>query len=115
MMLRKSVATLGAFALFMTLVGTAAADEATADHVVSIGTLAPEESEWGKVFKAWSKAVLKKSDGKLGLKWYYNGGQGDEVEMVGKMRSQQLDGAAVTSVGLSEIHDDFLALQMPGL
>jgi TRAP-type C4-dicarboxylate transport system substrate-binding protein len=35
--------------------------------------------------------------------------------MVGKMKSGQLDGAAVTAVGLSKIYKPILALQIPGL
>ncbi len=35
--------------------------------------------------------------------------------MVGKMKAGQLDGAAVTAVGLSKIYKPILALQMPGL
>ena len=89
--------------------------EAEAGEVVKVGTLAPAASPWGQVFKVWSAAVLKKSDGKLELQFFYNGQQGDEGAMVGKMKSGQLDGAAVTSVGLSKIYKPILALQMPGL
>jgi TRAP-type C4-dicarboxylate transport system substrate-binding protein len=35
--------------------------------------------------------------------------------MVGKMKAGQLDGSAVTAVGLSKIYKPILALQMPGL
>ena len=35
--------------------------------------------------------------------------------MVGKMKAGQLDGAAVTAVGLGKIYKPILALQMPGL
>jgi TRAP-type C4-dicarboxylate transport system substrate-binding protein len=88
---------------------------ASAGETVKIGTLAPKKSAWGKVFNAWSKAVKKKSKGKLELKWYYNGSQGDEGAMINKMKSGQLDGAAVTSVGLSKINTALLSPQLPGL
>lgn len=112
MWLRRSLATLGALTL---LAGITASGEANAEEDVSFGTLAPEESPWGKVFKAWAKAVAKKSDGKMKLTWYFNGSQGDEKAMIAKIRSGQLNGAAVTSVGLSDVYKPFLALQMPGL
>ncbi len=111
MSLRKYLATLGAVLFVLGITTTASAENKT----IKIGTLAPEKSAWGGVFKAWSKAVSKKSDGKLELKWYFNGAQGDEGAMIDKMKSGQLDGGAVTSVGLSKIHKDFLAVQMPGL
>lgn len=110
MSLRKYLATLAAVLFVLGVTSTAAAKEK-----VKIGTLAPEKSAWGKVFKAWGKAVKKKSKGDLELKWYFNGAQGDEGAMINKMKSGQLDGAAVTSVGLSKINQDLLAVQLPGL
>lgn len=96
------------------LAGVALTNEARAEEV-TLGTLAPKKSPWGKVFDAWAKAIDKKTSGKLVLKWYFNAQQGDEKLMVSKIRSGQLDGAAVTSVGLSAIHKDVLAMQSPGL
>jgi TRAP-type transport system periplasmic protein len=103
---------LGALAL---LLGASAAEDASAAEVLKIGTLAPAASPWGQVFKVWQDAVSKKSDGKIELQFFYNGQQGDEGAMVGKMKSGQLDGAAVTAVGLSKIYKPIGALQMPGL
>src|SRR5688572_1295669 len=112
MFLRKKLATmLGAF---VALCGVTAATTANAEEI-TIGTLAPKHSPWGKVFRVWKQAVEKKSDGKLELKFFFNGQQGDEGAMVGKIRAGQLDGAAITSVGLSKIYTPILALQMPGL
>ena len=113
MLLRKSLATtLGALIVAggLTTAGTASAGEE-----ISLGSLAPKKSPWGKVFTAWSKAIKKKSDGQLKLNWYFNGQQGDEKAMIAKIRAGQLDAAAVTGVGLSAIHKDVMALQMPGL
>lgn len=113
MMLRRAaMKLLGAAAL---LVGVGAAGEARAAETIKIGTLAPAASPWGQVFKVWADAVSKKSDGKLELQFFYNGQQGDEGAMVGKMKDGQLDGSAVTAVGLGKIYKPILALQMPGL
>ena len=49
------------------------------------------------------------------LQFFYNGQQGDEGAMVGKMKAGQLDGAALTAVGLSKVYKPIGALQMPGL
>ena len=88
---------------------------ASADNTLRVATLAPKNSAWGKVFNVWSKALDKKTDGKLKLEIYYNAVQGMEDAMVGKMKTGQLDGAALTSVGLSRIHKDVLVLQLPGI
>ncbi len=90
------------------------AHEASAAEVVKIGTLAPKQSVWGQVFQVWETAVKKKSNEKLQLQFFYSGQQGDEGAMVGKMKAGQLDGAAITAVGLSKIYKPILALQLPG-
>ena len=108
---RKAVVSLLAV---LALVGFATT-EARAAETIKIGTLAPKSSPWGKVFEVWVKAVSEKSGGKLELQFFYNGQQGDEDAMVGKIKSGQLDGAAVTGVGLSKVYKPILALQMPGL
>jgi len=111
MSFRKTlVATLGALAVLMGF----ASKEARADEVIKIGTLAPRQSVWGQVFQVWETAVDKKSGGKLKLQFFYNGQQGDEGAMVGKMKAGQLDGAAITAVGLSKIYKPILVLQIPG-
>jgi TRAP-type C4-dicarboxylate transport system substrate-binding protein len=88
---------------------------ALAKHKLRIATLAPKSSSWGKVFRAWEKAIAQKSNNELELEVYYNAVQGNEDNMVGKMKTGQLDGAALTSVGLSQIHKDVLVQQLPGV
>jgi TRAP-type C4-dicarboxylate transport system substrate-binding protein len=105
---------LTAFATLMIAMGIAAsADAAT---TLKIGTLAPGDSAWGKEFKKWAKDVSDDTGGELTLDFQWNGQAGDEVLMVQKMRSGQLDGAAVTAVGLAQTGvTDVLLFQMPGL
>lgn len=113
MKLHKVMAFAGALAF---VGGFGLANEAhAADETIKLGTLAPKSSPWGKVFEVWTKAVNEKSGGKMELQFFYNGQQGDESAMVGKIKSGQLDGAAVTAVGLSKVYKPILALQMPGL
>ncbi len=111
MKLRKVMAFLGALAF---VAGFGSAREArAADETVKVGTLAPKSSPWGKVFETWVKAVNEKSGGKMELQFFYGGTQGDEDGMIGKIKSGQLDGAAVTGVGLGKVYKPILALQMP--
>lgn len=107
------VTVLAALAIFA---GFVAPREARAEKkTVQFATLAPKQSIWGQVFQVWEKAVKKKSDEKLELVFHYNGSQGDEGAMVGKIKSGQLDGGAVTAVGLSKYYKPVLAMQMPGV
>lgn len=109
-MLRKFLAFAAAAALVLSFTG-----RAHAGTVLKVGTLAPGESPWGQVFKVWKKAVKQKSGGSLELQFFWNGTQGDEASMVGKIRTGQLDGAAITAVGLGQIYKQVLVLQLPGL
>lgn len=89
------------------------ADAAT---TLKIGTLAPADSPWGKEFKKWANTINTETNGEVSLDFQWNGQAGDEVLMVQKMRSGQLDGAAITAVGLAQTGvSDALLFQMPGL
>jgi TRAP-type C4-dicarboxylate transport system substrate-binding protein len=109
-MIRKLTAAMLA-ASFVT-VGTAGIAEAKS--TVKLATLAPARSPWGKVFTAWAEAVAKRTNNEVEVVWLWNGVAGPEENVVGKIRSGQITGAAVTAVGLSAIHKPIVALQMPG-
>jgi TRAP-type transport system periplasmic protein len=94
---------------------TMAREAAAADHTLRIATVAPKNSSWGKVFGAWQRAIEKKTEGKLELQIYFNGVQGNEDAMVSKMRTGQIDGAAIGAIGLSLVYKSVLVLQLPGV
>jgi TRAP-type C4-dicarboxylate transport system substrate-binding protein len=94
---------------------TLSAVNAWGKTTLKFATLAPENSAWDKVFKRFKKEVEEKSGGELELKIYNGGVQGDEEVVVRKMKSGQLDGSALTAVGLSKIVPNALVLQLPGL
>jgi TRAP-type C4-dicarboxylate transport system substrate-binding protein len=105
------------FAVVLCILATLATTPRTASatEVIRIGTLAPAQSPWGHVYRVWAEAVQKRSEGRLELSFFYNASQGDEPTMVAKMKSGQLDGAALTAIGLGKIYEPILALQIPGL
>ncbi|MFO0566077.1 MAG: TRAP transporter substrate-binding protein DctP [Polyangiaceae bacterium] len=109
-MVRKVIAAVlaAAFVVF----GTAGAAEAKT--TLKMATLAPKRSPWGKVFTTWSKAVDQKTNGEVSVEWLWNGTGGPESGVVGKIKTGQLSGGAVTAVGLFAIDKRFIALQMPG-
>jgi TRAP-type C4-dicarboxylate transport system substrate-binding protein len=94
---------------------TLAPAASAADHTLRVASLAPKNSSWGKVYGVWEKALSKKTDGKLEVQMFFNGVQGGEDAMVSKLKTGQLDGAALTSVGLSYIYKNVLVLQLPGV
>jgi len=84
-------------------------------RTISLATLAPPGSTWARVFDAWNRELRSQSGGALQLRVYGGGVQGDEAEVIRKIRSGRLDAAAVTAVGLAQIHRPALVFQMPGI
>ncbi len=82
-------------------------------YTLRVATLAPKGSSWFKAFKKVAREIKDKSDGAMVVKLYGGGVMGDEAAMVRKMRTGQLDGAAITNVGLAEINKQLLMLQLP--
>ncbi len=84
-------------------------------QVFKIATLAPEGSSWMKIFHDWSDAIAKKTGGQIKTRYYAGGVMGDERDVVRKMRLGQINGAALTAVGLGLIHPDVRVLELPFL
>jgi TRAP-type C4-dicarboxylate transport system substrate-binding protein len=84
-------------------------------HQLRIATLAPRQSGQGKSFQQLRKELKEKTNGAVELKMYHGGVAGDEETVVRKMRVGQLDGALLTSTGLSALVPQVLVLQAPGL
>jgi len=102
------------FLLGLTMLLASGTSEAAT--TLKIGTLAPQDSPWGREFKAWAAAVASDTGGDVTLDFAWNGQAGDEKLMVEKIRSGQLDGAAVTAIGLGQTGVmDVLAFQLPGM
>ncbi len=80
-----------------------------------IATLAPPGSSWMKVLNKGAAAIDKATDGRVKTKYYAGGSQGDERDVVRKMRLGGIDGAALTSVGLSMIYSGIRVLELPRL
>jgi TRAP-type C4-dicarboxylate transport system substrate-binding protein len=91
---------------------TAAADDDSSAYKIKLGTLAPKQSSWGKVFESWKRTVKTKTEGKCEIDWSYGK---DEGSMIADMKSGNLHGGALTATGLSKIYGGVVALQMPGL
>ena len=108
----KTTLLIAALATLMGLPHTASAEEPI---VIRMATLAPLKSPWGQVFLRAKREVEEKSNGMVKIRLFAGGSRGDEKVMVRKMRSGQLEGAAITSIGLSEIAKEVLVLQAPGL
>jgi len=80
---------------------------------VRIATLAPSGSPWMELLYKVANEVKDKTSGRVSLKYFEGGQQGDERDFVRKIKLGQLDAAAVTSVGLSMIDKSIRVLELP--
>jgi TRAP-type C4-dicarboxylate transport system substrate-binding protein len=90
----------------------AAAEET---HQIRIATLAPRQSSLGDIYQTFKIGMKKATNGAVNVKMYYGGIAGDEITVVRKMRVGQLDGALITSTGLSALVRQVLVMEAPGL
>ena len=113
MLTPRSLRRVAAFGL-ASLFAAATAGTAAAENIeIRLATLAPDGSSWMKVLSKGAAEIDTKTDGRVKVKYYAGGVQGDERDVVRKMNLGQLDGAAVTSVGLSMIDESIRVLELP--
>jgi len=83
--------------------------------VIRYATIAPGGSSFGKILKAWGRSLSKETEGRVDLRYYSGGSQGDERDFIRKMRAGQMDAAGVTTVGLGIIVRPAMVLSAPGV
>ncbi|HZR08635.1 MAG TPA: TRAP transporter substrate-binding protein DctP, partial [Myxococcales bacterium] len=88
-------------ALAVMLAASSASAQATVK--IKLGTLAPQGSTWHQQMISMAEDFSKASGGKVELKIYAGGTQGNEGEMIRKMSIGQLQAASITAIGLHEI------------
>jgi len=84
-------------------------------YTIKFATLAPEGSTWMNVMKEYDQAIRKESDGRLGFKIYAGGVQGDDKDVLRKIKLGQLHSAGITGVGMTSIARKVRILDSPFL
>lgn len=80
---------------------------------IKVGVLAPEGTNWAKHMKKMGKEIKEKTDGKVKFKFYFGGAQGDEVDVLRKVRINQLQGGIFTGKTLGDIYGDIRLVEIP--
>jgi TRAP-type C4-dicarboxylate transport system substrate-binding protein len=93
------------------------AETARADRSqqIRIAMLAPRGGALSGEFKKLKKALRKATDNGVRLRIYPGGVAGDERDVISKMRDGQMEGAIVTTTGLSRLVPGIAVLDAPGL
>jgi len=100
----------------MILVTATAADAARkpkAKFMIKFATLAPEGSTWMKSMHQMDDEIRARTDNRVGFKFYPGGVQGDEKDVLRKIRNGQLHGGGFTGFGLGAVAADVRVLEMP--
>jgi TRAP-type C4-dicarboxylate transport system substrate-binding protein len=82
---------------------------------LKLATLAQEGSPWVEELRQVAWQWERVSGGRVRLKIYAGGVAGEEPDMLRKLRIGQLQGAALTQLGLGELEPDILTISVPFL
>lgn len=85
------------------------------EFTIKFATLAPEGSTWMNVMREFDRSIRSESGGRLGFKIYPGGVQGDEIDVLRKIKLGQLQSAGVTGNGLTTIAPKVRVLDSPFL
>lgn len=99
----------------LAVVGALVAPARAENVELRIATLAPSGSPWMVTLEKVAAEIKDKTAGRVTLKYFEGGQQGDERDFVRKIKAGSLDGAAVTAIGLSMIDESIRVLELPML
>ena len=84
-------------------------------YTLKFATLAPSGTTWMNLLEEWAAEVKEKTDGQIRFKFYPGGVQGDEPDVLRKIRFGQLQGAAFSGYGIGNIYSPARILELPFL
>ena len=102
-----------AFAIAFAAAGEAFARKPKAETTIKFATLAPEGSTWMKVLRQLDDEVRAQTENRVGFKFYPGGVQGDEMDVLRKVRNGQLHAGGFTGFGLGAVASEFRAIEVP--
>lgn len=101
---------LAAFSFIVPTTSFSAQDSA----VIKIALLQSADSGVGRVFQVWATAVGARTNGAVQLDFDWNEEGGDEDSFIKRMKDGSLDGALLTSSGLSKVSQPVQRFEIPG-
>ena len=75
-------------------------------QTIKLATIAPEGSAWMKDMRAGAEEISERTEGRVKFKFYGGGVQGNDKQVLRKMRIGQLHGSTFTSSSLGEFPRD---------
>jgi TRAP-type transport system periplasmic protein len=84
-------------------------------YTIKFATIAPKGTTWMNVMEQYDAAVRKESGGRMGFKIYAGNTQGDEKQVLRKIKAGVLQSGGFTGVGMGEIAPQVRVLDSPFL
>jgi len=84
-------------------------------QTIKLATIAPEGSSWMNSMRAGAAEINERTEGRVKFKFYGGGVQGNDKQVLRKMRIGQLHGGAFTSNGLIDVQKDSQLYALPML
>jgi TRAP-type transport system periplasmic protein len=89
---------------------------AQADPItLRMATAVPEGTEWARVGKAFARDVEELTQGQVKVKWYLGGIAGNELQMLDRMKREQLDGVGSGGVLCQRLAPTIRVTRLVGL
>ena len=102
------------FALAMILAFSAGATGGAVEAAtLKIATITPEGSAWMKEMRASAKEIKERTSGRVDIKYYGGGVQGNDTKVLNKIRIGSLQGAALTPSSLASRYPDLNLYGLP--
>lgn len=80
---------------------------------IKIATLAPQNSGWATTFRAGAKEISERTDGRVQLRFYWGGAQGNEKKILQKMKIGQLQGGTFSPTDFQGPYPDVNIYGLP--
>lgn len=115
MIARKNM--LAGTAALLAFLGAVPCRVAAADpeYTLRLAIIAMEESHWGDFVRKAKGYIETRTRGRVKMIWYMSDVMGDEPQLVKRMKRGDLQGAALSMVGLGTVQPAFRALVLPFL
>jgi TRAP-type C4-dicarboxylate transport system substrate-binding protein len=84
-------------------------------QTIKLATIAPEGSAWMVAMRAGAEEISQRTGGRVKFKFYGGGVQGNDKQVLRKMRIGQLHGSTFTSSALGDMQKDAVLYAMPML
>lgn len=109
----KTVAAFLCVAMVALGTGQALAQKTKPKFQIKFATLAPDGSTWMNTMHAIDKEVRQKTENRLGFKFYAGGVQGDEKDVLRKIRVGQIHAGGFTGYGLGAVVSEVRVQELP--